>query len=143
MYLDRQYYSQNIIDELSHNDVGAVSHRIMATTNEVRSRAFRNAAKWIWNCTGATLLKNIERNRVRRHLEGLDPHLLADIGLSRNDIAAAIEGHLLRPRPFAPSELLVHGVVTDVRNTRRRREVRRIDRQVRRYRPAAAASKAA
>lgn len=143
MYLDRQHYSQDIIDELLHRDVGAMSHHIMATTNEVRSRAFRNAVKWIWSRTGAVMLKSIEHQRVRRHLEGLDAHLLADIGLARTEITAAIEGRLLRPEPFVPSELLAHAMATDVRNTRRRREVRHMKRQVRRHRPAAVATKAA
>lgn len=143
MYLDRQHYSKDIIDKLLPSNVGAMSHHIMATTNEARSRAFRVAANWIWSRTGAVVQKNIEHQRMRSHLEGLDAYLLADIGLVRTEITAAIEGRLERPEPFAPSELTVHAMVRDLRNARRRREVRHMKRQVRRHRPAAVATKAA
>lgn len=144
MYLDRQYYSNDIIAELLPSNVGAMSHHIMATTNETRSKAFRDAVKWIWSRTGAIIQKSMEHQRMRSYLEGLDTYLLADIGLARNEITAAIEGRLERPEPFAPSELTVHAMVKDLRNTRRRREVRHMKRrQVRRHRPAAVATKAA
>lgn len=143
MYLDRQHYSKDIIAELLPSNVSAMSHHIMATTNETRSKTFRDAVKWIWNRTGAIVQRNMEHQRMRSHLEGLDSYLLADIGLARNEITAAIEGRLERPEPFAPSELTVHAMVKDLRNARRRREVRHMKRQVRRHRPAAVSTRAA
>lgn len=143
MYLDRQHYSKDITAELLPNNVGAMSHHIMAATNEARSRAFRDAIGWIWERTGSVLLKSMDHQRMRSHLEGLDAYLLADIGLQRNEITAAIEERLDRPEPFAPSELTVHAMVKDLRNARRRREVRHMKRQVRRHRPAVVATKAA
>ena len=132
MYLDRQNYSKDIMSELRPNDFGALSRQIVWETNGARSRAFRNAMGRLCKGFMAMLAQRVARHDARRHLESLDPYLLADIGLERDEIPAAVEGRLERPDPHVAVELTVHDMAQDIRNTRRRRKARTIRRQGRR-----------
>lgn len=45
-----------------------------------------------------------ERNRARRALHGMSDRQLADVGLARHDIEAALRGDSRRARPFRSRE---------------------------------------
>lgn len=92
------------------------------------SEQARCAAEWLWSRTGAIAAQSMEQTRVTRHLETLSPRLLADIGLDRDDVASAVAGRMSRPDPYLSADFTIQSMVSDLRNMRRRREVRRMKR---------------
>jgi uncharacterized protein YjiS (DUF1127 family) len=44
-----------------------------------------------WTLSLAPIVRRLRSHRAARHLMGLDDHMLTDIGLTRDDIATAVE----------------------------------------------------
>ncbi len=98
------------------------AHQAARRANEARSAAFYAAARLVV-ATSARLARSLVRSvtrarawyrmrRAERHLASLDDRTLRDVGIRREDVAAAVRGHVGRRSGNPPRSAAVVALAT-------------------------------